>query len=741
MSTVNFRIIISLLLFFASYSNQLVQAQNFTVVGTKIYDPEGKEFVAQGTNVTGKGSLWSNTTIADKDKIINCWNFNTIRLYYKLYTNSTVTEQDFYDVIDEFSAEKIVVIVDVHDNIGGYFEGEELADLKSFWRDFAIKYKDNPYVWFDIHNEPGNGSLDTRWITQHQEVIKVIRDEVRADNIIIVEGGAWGQDAPDRGTGNVPESSSMLLTYGDQVKTFNNTTYENIVLSLHIYDQYKNGTSDRIINYIDAIWAKGHALIIGEWGNHNNNDVSAAMHAFAGVLPERDVGRVVWHWEGGDNNKLTTSRRGSDINSCTDPTNLTQLGTYVWNDNHTDPFDTVPPANASNLEVFAKTSVSFDISWDAPADNDVKGYYIYIDGEIKDTVTATTYTVGDLQPATDYLVGIEVFDIKYNVSERAEWTVTTLEPDVVNPETPQNVTIEQVKTEEFTVKFSPSTDDQGVKHYNLYFNNVLEISLTDTFYTFTGLQPGINYNLTIDAEDLSGNKSTPTEVIPVETFNTGDYAFINNSKEGDGLYQFNFNGDSWRIRNNAPGRYMNDESYVFVSGSQVELKFIGTKVMLYGTRDPNFGKAEVRIDNEPAGIVDYYSEKQIFKELLFASDELEKIEHTLTLTSTEIKQITLDWGEVICVGCEITDVKTIVRGDIKVYPVPASDYVVIELPGYHQFVSYSILNAQGKVIRSQSHSNDHRVYFDVVGLNAGIYFIQIIDGQNRVISHTLPIIE
>jgi hypothetical protein len=741
MSAFNCKTIMSFLIILILCSNQLIQAQNFTVVGTKIFDPEGKEFVAQGTNVTGKGSLWSNTTIADKDKIINCWNFNTIRLYYKLYTNSTVTEQDFYDVIDEFSAEKIVVIVDVHDRIGGYFEGEELADLKSFWRDFAIKYKDNPYVWFDIHNEPGNGSLDTRWITQHQEVIKVIRDEVRADNIIIVEGGAWGQDAPDRGAGNVPESSSMLLTYGDQVKTFNNTTYENIVLSLHIYDQYKNGTSDRIINYIDAIWAKGHALIIGEWGNHNNNDVSAAMHAFAGALPERNVGRVVWHWEGGDNNKLTTSRRGSDINSCTDPTNLTQLGTYVWNDNHTDPFDTVPPANASNLEVLAKTSVSFETSWDAPADKDVKGYYIYLDGEIKDTVYATTYAFGDLQPSTDYIVGIEVFDLKYNVSERAVWTVTTLEPDIVNPETPQNVTVEQVKTEEFTVKFSPSTDDQGIKQYNLYLNGVPEISLTDTFYTFTGLQSGLIYNLTIEAEDLSGNKSTPTEAIPIETFNSGDYAFINNSKEGDGLYQFNFLGDSWRTRSNAPGRYMNDESYVFGSGSQVELKFIGTKAMLYGTKDPNFGKAEVKLNNELAGTVDYYAEKQTFKSLLFESDELEKVEHTLTLTSTENKQITLDWAEVICVGCEITDVQVIVKGNLKVYPVPAIGYMVVELPENHLISSINILNAQGKAVKTQSRFAGNNVYFDIHGFNAGMYFLQIIDNQKRVVSHTLPIIK
>jgi mannan endo-1,4-beta-mannosidase len=716
-------------------------AQKFTVVGTKIFDPEGKEFVAQGTNVTGKGSLWSNTTIADKEKITNCWNFNTIRLYYKLYTTSTVTEQHFYDVIDTFSAAKIVVIVDVHDKIGSYFEGDNLEDLKTFWRDFATKYKDNPYVWFDIHNEPGNGSIDNRWIVQHQEVIKVIRDEVRADNIIIVEGGAWGQDAPDRGSGDVPASQSMLLTHGQKVKEFGGNTYENIVLSLHIYDQYRHGGPDRIKNYIDRIWADGHALIIGEWGNHNNNDVSAAMQAFAAVLPERNVGRIVWHWAGGDGNKLTTGGSGSTINSCINPTNLTELGTYVWNDNHTDPFDTVPPANASNLIANAITSVSFEIIWDAPADKDVKGYYIYLDGNIVDTLTHTTYKFEELQPSIGYVVGIEVFDAKYNVSERAEWIVTTLEPDVVNPETPQNVSVELVKTEEFTVRYFPSTDDQGIKQYNLFLNDVLEISLSDTFYTFTDLQPGLVYSLTIEAVDLSGNKSTPTDVIQVETFNTGDYAFINNSKKGDGLYQFNFIGDSWRTRNSASGRYMNDESYVFISGAEVELRFIGTKVLLYGTKDPNYGKAEVIINNKLAGTIDYYAGKQTFKSLLFASEDLEKVEHTLTLISIDDKQMTLDWAEVICEGCEITSVKSIVNDDVKIYPVPANGYVVVEMPENHMFVSVNLLNAQGKRMKSQSSLAERKVILDVLDLKAGMYFIQIIDSQNRVVSHTLPIIK
>lgn len=313
-------------------------AQNFRVEGTKIYNPEGKEFIVKGTNVTGKGSLWGNTTITDKSKIVDCWKFNTIRIYEKFYTTSNVTHQHLLDVINTFSASNIVCIVDCHDKIGSYYEGTSLTDLKNYFRDLATLYKNNPYVWFDICNEPGQSSTNqAKWTTMYQEVIKVIRDEVGNDNVILIEGGAWGQDAGDWGSGNVKETNSAILRWGNDVKTFNNKTYSNIVMSIHIYDQYRDGGEARIRNYVDAVWAKGHALVVGEWGNYNNADVSAAMRSFAKVIEDRDVGRIVWHWAGGDNNKLCTSGGGRLINDCNNPTNLSELGRFVWNDNHKAP--------------------------------------------------------------------------------------------------------------------------------------------------------------------------------------------------------------------------------------------------------------------------------------------------------------------------------------------------------------------------------------------------------------------
>jgi len=715
-----------------------VFAQNFTVVGNKIYDPEGNEFIAQGTNVTGEGSLWNNTTLADKDKIINCWNFNTIRLYFKLYTNSSVSAQDAYDVIDAFTAEKIVVIAEVHDNIGKYFENEELDDLKNFWREFSSKYKNNPYVWFDLHNEPGNGSVDYRWVIQHQEVIKVIRDEVLADNIIIVEGGAWGQDAPSGGFGDVPPETSTILTYGDEVKSFNGYDYENIVFSLHIYDQYRLGGPDRIVNYIDAIWAKGHALIIGEWGNHNVSDVSSAMHAFAEAMHLRNVGRIVWHWEGGDNNDLTTMGRGSNINDCQNPTNLTDLGHYVWLDNQLSPFDTVPPSAIDRIQLVNRTSVSLDISWEKPEDVDFKGYYIYFNNQIVDTVKEVSYGFYDLNPSTTYEIGITAYDLKLNASELKNLQFTTLDPDVVLPSAPETINAVLVKSTEITLLFSASSDNQGVKGYRVFVNDELASITSDTIVTLGSLLPDTDFLVHVKSEDLSGNLSNPSPVLNTHTYAVEDYAVINNDVKGNNLLEFYFIGDEWQTRKGMPSLYKNDEEYTYATTNRMEFKFTGSKVLLYGRKAPSLGKALVKINNGIADTINYHDTEEAPKTLLFKSGELPDGEHFLILQPlTENKYINIDWAEVICSGCMITSTPQKYLADFKVYPVPASQYISIE--GLEKVIFGRLTTLEGKIIKEFVPDNQAKFSLQINDVTSGVYILSIYSDDIKVKSYLIPI--
>ncbi|MGL6341611.1 MAG: hypothetical protein ACRC80_21005, partial [Waterburya sp.] len=53
-----------------------MHAQNsqFRVLGSKIYDPNGQEFIIKGTNMFA----WKG--ISNVDKYLNTWGFNTIRV-------------------------------------------------------------------------------------------------------------------------------------------------------------------------------------------------------------------------------------------------------------------------------------------------------------------------------------------------------------------------------------------------------------------------------------------------------------------------------------------------------------------------------------------------------------------------------------------------------------------------------------------------------------------------------------
>ncbi|NJK94940.1 MAG: hypothetical protein HC905_08530 [Bacteroidales bacterium] len=57
--------------------------QGFIVCGSKIYDPDNKEFILKGVNVGGPGWSWNENTLDYFDALVNKWKFNTIRLSTK----------------------------------------------------------------------------------------------------------------------------------------------------------------------------------------------------------------------------------------------------------------------------------------------------------------------------------------------------------------------------------------------------------------------------------------------------------------------------------------------------------------------------------------------------------------------------------------------------------------------------------------------------------------------------------
>lgn len=318
-------------------------AGQFSVQGSTILAPDGSPFVAKGVNVNGFNWVWNRRTVDDVGSIVDCWRFNLVRVNSFLFSGEQRWPQfgdnnDLDAIVQAFTSRGVVVVFEAHDRIGQYYSGDALTQLVNWFAGLANRYKGNPYVWFDVMNEPGGrGGIDAAsWLNVHQQVIRAIRDTAGANNVIIVEGATGGQDAGQSGGGLVQDSDSAILQYANQITSFDGRTYPNIAFSIHPYDQWNYGDA-KMADYFDRVLGSGHAMIVGEYGVDTGQDTTAATQSVFNTAVPRGIGRIVWHWDGSDNNDLTagTSRGGGwEINDCANPTNLSPLGQWVWNDNH-----------------------------------------------------------------------------------------------------------------------------------------------------------------------------------------------------------------------------------------------------------------------------------------------------------------------------------------------------------------------------------------------------------------------
>jgi hypothetical protein len=321
-------------------TQKTLPAGTFAVSGTKILGPGGQEFVIKGVNVNGPGWVWPREITQDASLIAN-WAFNLVRVNCVIGVTPT-SNADLNKIINEFTSRGIVVMLEAHDKTGGYFtstSSPSLTDLTNWHAGLARTYKDNPYVWFNVMNEPGTNALDPQWLPMHQHVTAAIRAE-GATNLIVADGSTWGQDTGYSQDGDVQPAESAVLSYGPQLLEADPTG--NTVFSIHMYAGWDHATN-KLANYVQAVHARNLCLIIGEYGTTKDfKFLTATRKTLQYAIPNK-IGRVVWAWDGGDDWELTTTSWaggggwGSNTDGTTKPTNLTWFGEKVWNDNHNLP--------------------------------------------------------------------------------------------------------------------------------------------------------------------------------------------------------------------------------------------------------------------------------------------------------------------------------------------------------------------------------------------------------------------
>ena len=200
------------------------------------------------------------------------------------------------------------------------------------------------------------------------------------------------------------------------------------------------------------------------------------------------------------------------------------LATRIWGGNSADDSwgiyknsDTQAPTAPTNVTLSNITLNSINISWSASTDNfGVTGYNIYVDGILEAQTTNTNITIVALNTNTDYNFTIIARDLINNMSAAATISGKTLE-DTEAPSIPTNLSISNETDSSVKASWTPSTDNNAVHGYEVYVDNDLKETTTNSFYTVNGLNTTTTYTIEIVAYDIDNNKSAKSNSINATT--------------------------------------------------------------------------------------------------------------------------------------------------------------------------------------------------------------------------------
>ncbi|WP_434163612.1 lytic polysaccharide monooxygenase [Bacillus thuringiensis] len=187
--------------------------------------------------------------------------------------------------------------------------------------------------------------------------------------------------------------------------------------------------------------------------------------------------------------------------------------------------DTEAPSIPNGFQAQKVTANSVELTWNSSTDNvGVKEYQIFRNGEMIDTVPGTHFIDKKLQPSTEYSYTVKAIDAAGNVSkESTALTVkTTVEaPDTEAPTQPKGLHSMETTSSSVDLMWSPSDDNIGVDHYDIYREtegSMKKIATSNTTsYMDKNLLANTTYKYVVKAVDVTGNESVQSDIFTITT--------------------------------------------------------------------------------------------------------------------------------------------------------------------------------------------------------------------------------
>jgi parallel beta-helix repeat protein len=185
------------------------------------------------------------------------------------------------------------------------------------------------------------------------------------------------------------------------------------------------------------------------------------------------------------------------------------------------PLTPLPVAPSSVNAAVAANAVN--VSW-AAATGSVSAYNVYRNGVFIDSVQATAFVDATVSADTTYVYEVSTLNVIRVESPRSvAATVTTpVAADSIDPSRPTALQGSTVSTVAIQISWNASTDNVGVRSYQVYRNGERVATVkSGTMHVDGGLQAGTTYSYYVVAVDAAGNRSSASEKVSVSTRTPG----------------------------------------------------------------------------------------------------------------------------------------------------------------------------------------------------------------------------
>ncbi|WP_170223053.1 fibronectin type III domain-containing protein [Nonomuraea turkmeniaca] len=179
--------------------------------------------------------------------------------------------------------------------------------------------------------------------------------------------------------------------------------------------------------------------------------------------------------------------------------------------------DNMPPTVPPALRATAVSGTQISVAWNPSMDDitGVAGYGIYLDGVQAAQHSGLGWTFQALTPGQTYTIEVDAVDGAGNRSAKAALTLQA-QIDTEPPTVPANLRVTAASPYTLAIAWYASTDPGGLAGYGVHLNGERvgpdQLGVT---YTFSDLTPEATYQITVDAADVTGNRSSMAQLTHV----------------------------------------------------------------------------------------------------------------------------------------------------------------------------------------------------------------------------------